>query len=316
MRIMTEKYIYIDQNVIGDASDGNFTLPVSSDFDWVYSIEHFNEIKRGGDKRFLTVLSELKARKLELVLDDNFRITGDAKINQFEDPHHLYEKYIQTVDEVPVDENLFIQPLARMLGADNYDTLTSLPDNLERELTVLLGTAGLLDTESSARIKDTVDASRTLVSEYLKDRVPLELARKGLGTHNGRAGNIAERENPLEDLWGLIRDRVGTLTADQFFGFDPIEKQGYENVPLYLGIVGCYTVLNFVGLRPDEGLSKVKRIPAVMSDGAHVANAAYCHALISGDRRLCSKARAIYKYKSIGTTVLHLAPKNELAKPQ
>jgi len=63
---------------------------------------------------------------------------------------------------------------------------------------------------------------------------------------------------PALAIWKLLKDKSPGLSADQFYGFDPIDKQGYETWPLFLGVAGCHTVLNFIGFRPDEGLAKVE----------------------------------------------------------
>ena len=93
------------------------------------------------------------------------------------------------------------------------------------------------------------------------------------------------------------------MTADQYFGFDPVDKQGYKEWPIFLGIVGCHTMLNVLGFRPDGGLTKPSDIPGILSDGSHIAHAAYCQGLLSRDQKLIAKARAIYRYKNIGTQV-------------
>ena len=94
------------------------------------------------------------------------------------------------------------------------------------------------------------------------------------------------------------------MTCDQFFGFDPFEKQGYSEWPMFLGIVGCHTILNYLGFRPDKGLAKANDIPGIVSDGSHIAFAAYCSGLLSRDKKFIAKAKAIYRYKKILTQPL------------
>jgi hypothetical protein len=43
-----------------------------------------------------------------------------------------------------------------------------------------------------------------------------------------------------------------------------------------------------------------------MSDASHIGHAAFCHGLMSEDRRFCDKASAIYRYRNIGTKVIRL----------
>ena len=60
---------YLNQNILGYIYEGKFQLPSREDVAWLYSVEHFAEISRGGDTSFLWVLEDLKAQKIEVVLD-------------------------------------------------------------------------------------------------------------------------------------------------------------------------------------------------------------------------------------------------------
>lgn len=304
------RLIYLDHNIVDDISKGAFKLPSDSSFLWVYSNEHFAEIERAGDTRFLDVLRELKAQQLELTLDDRFRITGEARLLGETDPHASFASWRAVRADVPVNCEYFSTIVSRLFGAANDEALTQVPDAVERELAALLRSAGLLDQTHAEAIETARDAIRSIVAEHLAERPNLERHREEFGTHSGRGSNLADHDNPLEEVWKLVCESspefAGAVTADQFFGFEPPYETGYESWPLYLGIVGCYTVLNLVGLRPDEKLSRVERMPGIMSDASHVGHAAYCQGLLSADRRLCDKAKAIYRFKDIGTQVLRL----------
>jgi len=70
--------VYIDHNVVDDISKGSLAFKPAASIVWVYSNEHFSEIQRAGDTRFLDVLTRLRAQKLELKVDDAFRITNEG----------------------------------------------------------------------------------------------------------------------------------------------------------------------------------------------------------------------------------------------
>jgi len=298
--------IYIDHNIIDDVGKGAISIRESNQITWIYSDENFNEIKRAGDRRFLRILGDLKARKIELILNEQFQITGEARILEISDPELLYEKWIDAVDEIQIDEEMNLEFIGRLFGADNKDSILSHPTRFRNQIAALLEPHGLYGDQTKQKVNGIANELEGLVSGSLQKVGELEKTRETLGTHKGRAGNLKAHENPLEEIWKLIRSSCGGLTADQFFGFDPIDKQGYEEWPLYLGIIGCHTVLNFIGYKSDKGLSKIADLPGILSDGAHIGMAAYCSAVLSQDRRFCSKARAIYKYKNIGTKVLKL----------
>lgn len=302
--------IYLDHNIIDEISKGSFSLPSDSSFLWVYSNEHFAEIERAGDTRFVDVLRDLKAQKLELKLNNRFQITGEAHLCAPTDPHVLFEAWREAQAEVPATFDYFSTVVSRLFGAANEDALAQVPSAFERDVGTLLSMAGLLEESHAKALAIARDAVSEMITEHLAERPHLESQRVAFGTHGGRGSNLADHENPLEGLWELMREAspeiAEAVTPDQFFGFEPVYDTGYESWPLYLGIVGCYTMLNMVGLRPDEKLSRVARMPAIMSDAAHVGHAAYCQGLISADRRLCDKAKAIYRFKGIATQVVRL----------
>jgi hypothetical protein len=133
----------------------------------------------------------------------------------------------------------------------------------------------------------------------------IEKTRAMLGGGKGRFGSI-KGENQLLQIWEIIKPVCGTLTSDQFFGFDPVHKFGYESVPAYLGIASCCAVLDILGFKAEKKVRRLEKLPNVRSDAAHIGMGAYCTAIVSTDRRLAERAKAIYQYKNIGTVPLIL----------
>jgi hypothetical protein len=273
---------------------------------WAYSDEHFKEIKRSGTTRFLDALAQLKARRLALEMDEQFRITGRCLLSEHDDPHAQYEAWSTANAEAEFSDNHFLGILSRLFGAENSDQLKAMPDPLERDISALLSAAGLGDALTDKIADIARDTMQETISLLLAEDHQLQSLREALGTHRGRASNAAERNNPLQDLWATIGPTLPGMTADQFFGFDPLTKGKYVEWPLFLGIVGCYMVLNMIGFSPDKKLARIERMPASTSDAHHVAYGAYCDAVLSADARLCTKARAIYRYRNLSTQICRL----------
>ncbi len=297
-------HIYLDHNIVDDISKGDLSLKPSDKVVWVYSHESFAEIKRSGSPRFLDVLEDLKAVKLDLILDSNFKITGEARFLEYRSPSEEYESYLEAISDTKLDDSSGLEFIARLFGADNKDKVTSHPQSFEENIRSLLEPHGLYDEETKLKVERIRGELEDFVAGPLQEVGGLEEARKAFGTHEGRAGNLASKENPINELWEIVRKGVSGITADQYFGFDPADKQGYEEWPMFLGIVGCHTMLNFLGFRPDDGLTKPSDMPGILSDGSHIAHAAYCQGLLSRDKKFLAKARAIYRYKNIGTQVV------------
>ena len=112
--------IYLDHNVVDDVGKGALKLKqADSTFVYIYSSEHFAEIKRAGDTRFLETLRQLRAQRLELQLDEAFRITDSALLRD-EDPVDLYEAWLRATGEVRFEPTAFLGPIvSRAFGADN-----------------------------------------------------------------------------------------------------------------------------------------------------------------------------------------------------
>jgi len=306
-------YIYLDHNVADDISKGRYWLkPSDPDYTWVYSNENLAEIRRSGQTRFLAVLKDLQTVEIALVLDQHFRLTGEARILPYRDPFEVYDGYIDAVSEAPTELGPNVTLLGRLFGADNQERVLTVGDDLIEQIKILLEPFDLYSDATRKEVEAVAADLTEFASGALQDVKELEVNREAFGCHKGRATILEEYDNPIEKLWKLIKGRIPNMSPDQFFGFDPIDKQGYREWPVYLGIVGCHTILNFLGYRPDKGLSKVEDLPGILSDGAHIGHGAYCQAIMSADKRLCAKAKAIYRYRNIGTRVFRWNHENGL----
>lgn len=300
-------HVYLDHNIVDDISKGDLSLKSSGEVVWIYSYESFCEIRRSGNgDRFLDALESIKARRLELTLDDNFRMTEAAQIFEYKSPHEEYNSYLEAVSDCEIDQSSNLEFMARLFGAENNAALFSHTSSLENNIRALLEPHGLYDEETKTKVERIRAELTQFINGPLQNIGSLETTREAFGTHKGRAGNLASLENPIQEIWDLVKKSANRLTPDQYFGFDPIDKQGYGNWPMFLGIVGCHTMLNILGFRPDDGLTKTDDIPGILSDGSHIGHAAYCQGLLSRDRKLLVKARAIYRYKNIATQVFSI----------
>lgn len=310
---MQNKRIYLDQNIIGYSRNGWIDLAKFEEVDWIYSKEHFREISRSDDPRiYLSVLETLKAKEIEMILEDRSKITDLPKFNEYSCPYEKYNQFINTNKEVDFDENIFAPIIARCYGDDNYDEVLKFPDKLKTNLECLLGSKEFLDEDIAELSKQLAREFEETVVQGLSKRHSLNDIRKGFGLENGKLGQISGA-NSIKEIWRLLEGKpniTGGMTCEQFFSFEPIHKQGYESWPLYLGIVGCYTMLNSLGYRTDKGVAKQENVSNIASDARHVAYAAYCDALMSGDKKLYEKASAIYGYKKINTVIISATVKN------
>ena len=78
---MSNHLIYIDQNIIGLHLGGLINLRKNDELIWVYSKEHFSEIKRSNDpERYFKALDDISAVLLDLEVYENWKITDSANL--------------------------------------------------------------------------------------------------------------------------------------------------------------------------------------------------------------------------------------------
>ena len=302
-------FIYLDQNVLGDLYDKEYHLVKNGGNEWVYSPEHLNEIHRGGRTEILDVLRGLNARLIFCPTSDAGLINDNLKVSVYEEPHTVYTRYLEHRNSSLIDTSIFNPILAAFFGNQEDDTLSSYADDLSRLATDLIHRYPQLKSLSSIDYEKGLYDAGTKTQAGLSNVISLDQRRKIFHLDKGRGSSYIRSENPILDLWKHMNEAVEpTISIDQFFGFDPIDKNlfGYDEWPLFLGVCTCYFALNMIGYRPDEGLPKVSRVPANSSDAMHVAYGAFCSGFITRDKKMCDKAKAIYTYKNIKCEAVHV----------
>lgn len=303
---MSTPLVYIDQNIIGLQQQGLIELSKRDDIIWVYSKEHFAEMRRSDHpEKYLDILNDIGAKFLDLILDENWEITGEAKLFELGTPHQYYENYIEAMGDVHFDESIFDPFQVWVNGGGDEGPLRDLSANVAKQIHQLM--AGLpFDTseitEKAESIKPKFDS---IIDEMISIGNDIQKTRSAFGDEKGTIGSISGKKQ-IEKIWELISPAMGeaNISCDQFFGFDSIDKQGYESWPMYLGIVGCNAVLDILGFQAEKKCRKISKIHNVKSDAGHIGMGAYCSAILSEDKRLIRRAKAIYEYKNIGTTAI------------
>lgn len=110
-------------------------------------------------------------------------------------------------------------------------------------------------------------------------------------------GNTAVPKS-LPELMDQIRPHVTASFSSQFKGLGATESQMMRSFE----IVCLFSMLDSFGYWPDDPktYSKGSRFP----DSRHVFNASYFDVLVSGDKRMRSRAEAVYNILGIPTQVL------------
>lgn len=305
--------IYIDQNIIGLQLQGCIKLSKRDDAIWVYSKEHFAEIKRAQNpEKYLDVLGVLDAKLLELNLDGNFRITGQATLHETGCPYQHFDIYTKETNEVSLDDSIFDPIQVWVNGGACEDVLIDLPERFAQEVLNLTSGLSLGDFKMFDEVPSIRDDLDSMIVQMISNGNDIHKTRAALGDEKGSIGSIKGR-NRIVQIWDKISSTTHLIdtSCDQFFGFEPVDKQGYEVWPMYLGIIGCNSVLDILGFQAEKKCRKLNKIQNVRSDAGHIAMGAYCSAILAEDTRLINRAKAIYEYKNIDTIPVLCSRKND-----
>lgn len=300
---MSTHYVYLDQNVVSLQAEGRINFAGIDRVQWIYSKEHFAEIRRSSAPQlYLNALDQLGASLLEIDLH-NWKPSGSATVTSGVSARENYARYLDAINAVPFDTNALSSLLAWSNGGRCSDAARYAPDALEEQINRLISNlpVGLIPTN----IQETSAEFRRTIAEMLAHENNIALTRKALGVGKGVAGSVTG-SNPIQQIWKMISPNAQGLTCDQLFGFEPIAALKQQQWTPYEGIIRCCAMLDIIGYQSEQKSRDPKKIPNVMSDAVHIAAAAYCAAVISADKRFSQRAKAIYEYKNISTVALFI----------
>lgn len=298
---MTKPLIYIDQTVVSLQANGRIDLAKARDLQCVYSKEHFAEIRRSADPRkFLAALDSIGAELIELELSD-WRLSGQASVVRGVTASDHYARYVEANDQVDFDVSVVDPLMAWINGGGSRELLLKVPDALDAQYLKL--TSDLPEYLIPGNSKETFQAFRNSIEQLASRDNDIDQVRCALGVGKGAAGSVSGADELLQ-IWEMISPNIPGITSDQFFGFEPPTRQDHEGWPMYLGIIGCCAVLDVLGFQAEQKARRPEWIRNVRSDAAHIAAGAYCVAIVSADQRFSRRAKAIYRYKGIGTVSL------------
>lgn len=304
--------VYADMNVFRYVAYGELVIEGSEKIRWVYSHVHLDEVVRGGNTDVLDGMRLLKAVEICDVLNGKFESVEDIRLRGYLDPGERYQQHLEAIAGYENSDDLMVEHLLRIFGADNYRELSLTPEMLRNEINRL--TSAVFDEtrgELAARAEAVSADMQKSIDMYLMERRSIDQTRLEMGLTSSARVEAARSDSPIDALWEIIGPSMGGIPKDQFFGFEPNPAiQGAPHTQ-HGALGGAHTVLNLLGLSPDRGLANREKIRNIMSDGQHVGMASYCNGLLSADKRFCDKANAIYTYIGSKTRVLWFQYKPE-----
>ena len=302
----SQSIIYIDQNIIQYIYENKLELNVDNEIIWAYSNEHFGEINRhNDDSQCFEVLEHLKARKVEIQLDNKYKITDTCVLYDYESPRILYSDYLDTINDYKHISTQFMPLLTFLYGNTEFLNIDNYIEQFKSNLNSLT-TDILEDNDSFSKLYENLIGS---IAEQLKTRLkeaqnqiqPLDKTRKTI-TKKQLSDLKHEDGEIIEQIWTHVKHYFEnfSITKDQLFGKEKLpflnNKTDKNNQTFFEGIIQCHALLNHLGYWPDEKLTRPSKIFGINSDASHIAHGFFCSGILSADERLCQKAKAIYEY--------------------
>lgn len=292
---------YIDQNILSkQVKCGNIlNLP---GYTMVYSDSHLDEISRANvPEPYLSTLERMNARYLTISIENGL---PTDKFLLFEgNPREIFDSHKQKISSHPLAANPFLAASAWVNGGGNLRNVEALPSDVAAHFTSQLST---VSPELQQLVKVAADllekALREMTTKVIDHGNNIESWRASLGGEKGRFGDI-NGDGELLQIWEQIKDKVVYDTPEQFLGF---ENKASLSPPQCLGIVACCAMLDLLGFQAEKKRRKTSSQANVQSDAQHIAMASFCDALLSSDKRMIRRAKAIYEFRKIPTKVIHI----------
>ena len=290
--LLTKARIYLDQNVVSDLADGKISIDFPDGAIIVYSKETLAEIHRSNQpEKFIDALQKLNALQIEPYVKD-FKVTDECWLSFETSVERNYQAYLAAIEGFEGVENVFDGLLAWLNGGESFAELEKLPANLEQALDSLPG----MDEQQKAKLSQVDDKGWDDIVERMKTHGnDINNTRNAFGLEKGAASNFSPEE-VFEGVWSLIpKDAKKHFTLNQLFGFEPYDYEASDVIATrHESIARCCAVFDILGYEAEKKSRKKRFIPNVRSDSTHIAMASYCACLITGDKKLINRSRAIY----------------------
>jgi hypothetical protein len=208
--------------------------------------------------------------------------------------------------------------LAQQLS--DYEDLTlnleSLLDGLSESTNINFENDKKKNRDQLEDFKQILQSNKDAFKEnaHKKDWAPVQEFRNAIKLQPHHFDSI-EYPNVVEKVWQKVWEQLKNYEGMESFGLEQffrIEKNDiYPDLPLTIRqkVSSMYTMLNYIGYRPDLGLRSDRGFRKAIHDQGHASIASGLDILFTCDDRMAAKCRAIYEYLGVGTKVVHMKRK-------
>ncbi len=314
--------VYLDHNILDWFVKGwqpDILTDLRDSAQVVYSAENLQEIARSPEyaSDYLKVLSELHALYMEIVLDENWKITDRVRWYQTE-PRLAYETQLENKRQssIPEIDPLYLKLMGGFQGTTfdevidkEKDTIDNLLKNIDNEDPVINEHLTKLQEKGYNTFEELKNVLRkTILSSESFNGA--KIAREQSGTGPQILNNITGQGVVQRILEKIGQSFGNTAAVQKMLNFDnpEITKLTNPNNTIYQKVSAVYTFLEMFGYWSDRRLTKEARFKSFMKDQLHVSNAIFTKVLLTGDKGMAMKAGATYEFLGIGTKFFHMEP--------
>lgn len=326
--------VHIDHNIIDfihKNPESRLDKTLKEKYQVIFTDENLSEIERCGNQSddYAEILSRLCPLYLEICFNDDNIPNDEAMLREYPVAGSLKirRERVPSIDEI---KTKIMQPLLKILGGRPGEGAEKIFEEQRVAMHQIAHYVGNDISEKEIKSSDVAELARLEV-EKLKEKYDEDIntrmdeAKKLIGadhTYDGLKSLRAEiKVEPkilnnikggkvIQKIWEKAKDSdyvtKNGMTLERLFGIEKGFHNFDQELPIYYKAYVMYLMLNVIGFHQDEGILKTNRFISASSDSYHVANAIFADQLLSMDKKLCAKARAVYEYLGIGTQVIHL----------
>lgn len=322
-----QKLAYLDHNVLdlmtkGDPLNTKDILKKNNLIP-VYSNESLKEIQRsvGYEKNFLDVLDQLDAKYIEPVLDQNFRQTGQARLDEIS-PELRYRNFLETQNNNEYGDFGLTKFLMKFYGGQQESSFSDIFEqgaiDLQKHLKELLVGVDTLSVNKSVDVElleKLIDEFSVLMQE-LTSPMAKELDQQKLSlisaievaTDTGPIElNNIKSPNAIEKIWQKLAkvDGMSSIEMDCFFGIKPcsFDTNADKEKTVQEKVNAVYHQLNVIGYYRDSDMKRYRGFRRSFSDMTHAGVASFCDLFFCRDQSLVMKTIAAYEYIGVQTKI-------------
>jgi len=294
--------LYLDTNLYRYIATKELVINTYGEVLFSYSTAHFDDIIANQNNYcILDILKLAKAGEIVANEDRQYEVDHDGVRLDYTEPEERFKLYQSHMSE----QQIAIQPMLDIMMAIHGAPVDEFRSKIPADILALTDELEFIDDKSASDLRQkAIDASVDMRSA-LKDfnPEPLPTTRAALGLKSGASGAVnASASNAIEQIWEKINPNEDRLTIETFFGYK-LSDDLKNNTSRVTSAALCHAMLNMAGYYPDGGLSDQEKQAAILADGNHIAFGSYCNCLLTSDKKMYNKAKAIYEYKQYPSNV-------------